>query len=111
MDLIEKTFSYRDESRQVFFRELSAGEQLKLAAGSRAAVRDGVSELTLDFAAEGERGHRLVQMTLVTEDGKPVYSSLAKLQEEKSSKIAKLVALAREASSEFSKLATDEGEA
>lgn len=109
MDLIEKTLNYRGESTPVFFRELSAGEQVKLAAGVRSTVRDGTSEVTLDFALEGERGHRMIQMTLVTEDGKPVYSSLAKLQEEKTSKIARLLALAREAAAEFAKDGEDEG--
>lgn len=100
-NLIKKEFIYRGETKDVFFRELNAGEQLKLSQGYKSTVRGGESEVVFDLGIEGERAHRLLHLTLVTEDGKSVYSSLAKLHEEPSSKINKLVALAREASAEF----------
>lgn len=110
MDLIEKTLTYRGETKTLLFRELTAGEQLKLSAGYKSTVREGVSEMTLDLAFEGERGQRLLQMTLVTEDGKPVYNGLGKLQDEPASKVAAMVAKAREAAAEFGKRANELGE-
>jgi len=104
-NLIEKTFTYRGESRTVFFRELTAGEQLKLSQGYKSTLRDGATETTLDFHTEGERAHRLLQMTLVDANGRNVYTNIGKLQEEPVSKINKLVELAREASRQF----TEEG--
>jgi hypothetical protein len=110
MDLIEKQFTYRGETKTLHFRELTAGEQVKLSAGYKSTVREGVSEMTLDLAFEGERGQRLLQMTLVTEDGKPIYSGLGKLQDEPASKVAGMVSIAREASAEFGRRATESGE-
>lgn len=110
MDLIEKTLTYRGETKTLLFRELTAGQQVKLSSGYKSTVRGGESEMTLDLALEGERGQSLVQMTLVTDDGKAAYSSLGKLQDEPASKVAALVAKAREAAAEFAKRATDAGE-
>ena len=110
METIEKAFNYRGESSVLHFRELNAGEQIKLTAGYKSTVREGVSEMTLDLAFEGERGQRLLQTTLVSEEGKPVYTSLQKLQELPASKVARMVELAREAAAEFSKRANEAGE-
>jgi len=110
METIEKQFTYRGESSVLRFRELTAGEQVKLTAGYKSTVREGVSEMTLDLAFEGERGQRMLQTTLVNEDGKPVYTSLQKLQEMPASKVARMVELSREAAAEFAKRASESGE-
>lgn len=109
MHKIEKEFTYRGETTTVYFRELTAGEQLNLSRGYKSVFRDGSSEVELDFFAEGERGHKLLQMMLVDVDGKNVYSNVAKLREENTSKIAKLVKMANEASKEFSDEDADAG--
>lgn len=111
MEFVEKTFTYRGTTTTLHFRELTAGEQLRLSQGVRSTVREGVSEVTLDFAAEAERGHRLLQATLIdpaTE--KPVYSSIAKLHDEPSTKVKILVDLARTAQAEFAQKASEAGE-
>lgn len=110
METIEKQFAYRGETSTMHFRELTAGEQIKLTAGYKSTVREGVSEMTLDLAFEGERGQRLLQTTLVTEEGKPVYTSLQKLQDLPASKVARMVELCREAAAEFAKRASEAGE-
>lgn len=111
MEFVEKTFTYRGTTTTLHFRELTAGEQLRLSQGVRSTVREGVSEVTLDFAAEAERGHRLLQATLIDPaTGKPVYATLQKLHDEPSTKVQPMVTLARDAQADFARKANEAGE-
>lgn len=112
MDLITKKYVYLGVEHVAHFREMTGRQQIEMSRGLRQTIRSSSdTEIEVDLSTEGERGHRLVLMTLVDENGSPVYSSLQKLQDEKASKLAKLVALAREAASEFAKQAEDLGNA
>jgi alpha-D-ribose 1-methylphosphonate 5-triphosphate synthase subunit PhnI len=96
MSLIKKTLHYRGTESDVFFRELTAGEALDLARSVRAVKSSKSGELEYDFGANLENSQRLLQMTLVDEDGKNVYRNAEQLRKEPAKKIAKLIALANE---------------
>lgn len=98
MELIKKTLKYKGKETDVFFRELTAGQQLDLAKGQKfkTTQKDG-GMLEVDLGDQLEKNYRLVQLTLVTEDGQPVYRNMDKLREEPRKKIAALVILANEA--------------
>jgi hypothetical protein len=97
MKLIEKTLRYGGVEERVFFRELTAGQQLQLAKGQKfkTTQKDG-GAFEVDLGEQLNKNYQLVQMTLVTQDEQPVYPKLEALLKEPRKKIAALVKLATE---------------
>jgi hypothetical protein len=95
MNLVKKILSIGGNDETVYFRELTAGEQLDLLRGVR-SVRNKDGNLEFDFAANVENGMKLLQKTYVTEAGELVYRNLEKLRAEPAKRIAKLIQLANE---------------
>lgn len=106
MNLIQKELKYRGKTETVYFRELTGGEALKLSEGTSYRGNATSGEVEVNVYANVKAGQMLVQMTLVTSDGKQVYANLKQLQEEPASKIAALRKLAQEVNKEES----DDGE-
>lgn len=107
--LTERTLTVRGRSKTTYWRALTAGQKLDLLKGqvvkvepatkdddgeTPRRVRPALTEIVL--ADNAERNQRRVQMTLVDEDGKPVYRSLKELQAEPDFLIEALVALSIE---------------
>jgi hypothetical protein len=97
MELIEKTLRYGGKEEQVFFRELTAGEQYELAKGQRfkSTQKDG-GVFEFDMGEQLAINQRMVQMILVDADGKNVYRNLEALRKEPAKKVNALVKLAKE---------------
>lgn len=97
MNLTEKTLVYGGTEETVYFRELTAGEQLSLAKGQKFTTteKDGGS-FSVDLGESLEKNYRLVQMTLCDAEGKKVYPNIQKLHDEPSKKVKALVKLAME---------------
>lgn len=95
METIEKTLKYKGTETTVYFRELTAGEQLELAKGQRIkGSKEGAYEF--DLGENVAKGQQLVYMTLVDADGKRAYRNMDELRKEPSKKIQALVKLANE---------------
>lgn len=97
MDLIQKVLNYKGTVTTVYFRELTAGEQLQLTKGQTYKGNPKSGTVEVDVYSNAETRQKLVQMTLVDADGMPVYASLKKLQDEPASKVEALSKLAQEA--------------
>lgn len=96
MEKIEKILKFKGVETKVYFRELTAGEQLELAKGQRIkGSKEGAYEL--DIGEHTAKGHQLVYMTLVDADDKRVYRNMGELHKEPGKKIQALVKLANEA--------------
>ena len=97
MELIEKTLRYGGREEQVYFKELTAGQQLNLARGQkyRTTQKEG-GVLEFDLGDQLEKNYKLVQLTLVKQDGSLVYPRIDNLLQESKSKVAALVKLANE---------------
>lgn len=99
MELINKTLKYKGTETTVYFRELTAGEQLELAKGQQIkGSKDGAFEL--DLGVQTAKGQQLVYMTLVDAEGKRVYRSIDDLRKESNKKVQALAKLAQEAANE-----------
>lgn len=95
MNLVQKILTIGGNEETVYFRELTAGEQLELLRGVK-SLRNKDGALEFDFAANVENGMKLLQKTLVTESGELVYRNMEKIRAEPAKRIAKLIQLANE---------------
>lgn len=95
MSLITKILTIGGNEETVYFRELTAGEQLDLLRGVK-SLRNKDGNLEFDFAANVENGMKLLQKTLVTEGGDLVYRNMEKIRAEPAKRIGKLIQLANE---------------
>jgi hypothetical protein len=106
MDTIRKTYTFKGQEHEAYFKALTVLDTQKLLRGQKAAIGDdGKARMDLDYAQEYERSLMLVQLTLVDSDGRRVYQSLQSMQNEPTARLAKLIALAKEAEKEWA----DEG--
>ena len=96
MELIEKTLKYGGTETTVFFKELTGGDKLQLARGQKFTTTKEGGSFEVDLGDQLERGYKLVQLTLVNDGGKKVYSSINDLLKEPSKKLKALVDLANE---------------
>lgn len=101
MDLIQKTLKHGGVETAVYFKELTAGDQLNLARGQKFTATGEGSTYQVDMGDQLERNYKLVQLSLVDEGGKRVYASVQNLLQEKRSKLTALIKLATEAQTEF----------
>lgn len=104
MELFERELNYRGETTTVYFREMNGGEQLALTKGQKMRGNQASGEMEVDLYSSMEAGQKLVEYTLVNSEGKKVYSSASALQKENTSKISRLIVLAREAAAHFQQL-------
>ena len=109
---IEKTLKYRGDESQVFFRELTGGEALELSKGQKAqhvqhAGDAATVTMEIDMGERLEGNMRLTFFTLVTADGKQVFTSWGAFIREKQSKILALQKLAADAQREFNAMDED----
>ncbi|MDQ3288651.1 MAG: hypothetical protein M3Q42_10415 [Pseudomonadota bacterium] len=99
MELIEKELMWKardgEKTETVYFRELTAGDTLALAAGQklRGNLSDGEVEIDLESQVRG--GQMMVQRTLVTADEKQVYPKMIDLLKEDGRKMKALIRLAQ----------------
>lgn len=97
MDLIERELKYSGKTETVYFRELTAGDTLKLTEGQTYKGNAKNGEVTIDVFAGLKSKHQLVQLTLVNADGSPVYANIKQLQADSNKRVAALCKLAEEA--------------
>jgi hypothetical protein len=97
-NIVEKTFDFRGKSETVYFRRLTAGEQLKLAKGQKVRQdAEGKPFLELDLGEHMNKGYELLQMTLVQEDGRTkVYKNMTELLNDDGRRVRALVELAND---------------
>lgn len=96
MELIQRELKWGGKTETVYFREMTAGDALKINEGTKYQGNAKNGEVTIDVFAGIQSKHRLVQATLVTAEGKPVYASMKDLQAEPNKKVSALVKLADE---------------
>lgn len=101
MSLIQKTLKHGGVETTIYFKELTAGDQLNLARGQKFTASGEGSTYQVDMGDQLERNYKLVQLSLVDESGKRVYSNVQLMHQEPRSKVAALVKLATEAQAEF----------
>jgi hypothetical protein len=95
--LIERALEVRGKSKPTYWRQLTAGQRVELLRGQVVrAEQDAVHVMEVVLSDSAERSHRLVQMTLVTETGEPVYANVKQLQGEPAWLVEALVRLANE---------------
>lgn len=97
MELIKKTLKHKGTETTVYFRELTAGEQLSLVKGQTYRGNAKSGNVEIDVGENVESQQRLVLMTLVDENGNQVYAHIKQLHAEPASKIIALGKLAEEA--------------
>lgn len=103
MEIIDRELKYKNFHREtvtetVYFKELTASQRISLLKGMKIQrlPGDDKSTMEIDLGENSERDHRLIYMTLCDSNGKAIYTSLQKLQEEPESKVRALVKLAAE---------------
>ena len=81
--LITRALTVRGKTKDTYWRPLTAGQRVELLRG-QVIKSDGTESRVMEIvlADSAERQQKLVQMTLCTEDGTPVYKSLKELQAE-----------------------------
>lgn len=79
---ISRELKYAGKTRRIYFTRLEAGQRLKLVAGQKMSFgSDGKrGSMDMDMGDVSRNRHMLVQFTNVTEEGKPVFKSLAEVQ-------------------------------
>lgn len=93
---VERELKYNGKTRAVFFKPLTAGQQLELARGQKMSQgKDGAS-FELDMGDHAKRNYTLLQMTLCDEDGKRVFRNVQDMLEEPGDLIKRLVEIALE---------------
>ena len=92
---VERELKYRDRTRKVHFRRITAGERTQLLQGQSVQIGgDAAKSRSVDLADMTTRRHQLVQFMLVRPDGTNVYATLADVQAEPDDLIDALAALA-----------------
>lgn len=100
--LVERPLTLNGRTISTWWRPLTAGQRLELLRGQVVKIdrpdgddaRAVVTEIVL--AESAERTQRLVQMTLCTADGKPIYPTLKALQAEPDKLVEALGRIANE---------------
>lgn len=108
MDLIERELKWGGKTETVYFREMTGADQLALVDGQTYKGNPKKGEFEIDVSMNMKSSHKLLQMTLVTADGKPVYANLKQVAAEPARKLKALVALANDVHKDDE---TEEGEA
>ena len=104
MELITRNITVNGKPETIYFRELTGGDQLVLMKGQK--YRGGGNKgVEIDLGDQLERTYRMILLTLVNEDGKPVYPTLDDLKKETAKRLKALVREARKVHEE-----DDEGE-
>lgn len=99
MELTKRDLSYTNLNGEkvkevVYFRELSAGDTLKIVEGQRYKGNPKRGDLELDIAGNQEMSMRLVQLSLVDEDGHRIFSDMAAAKKCNGRRMAALMKLA-----------------
>lgn len=95
-ELIERELKWGGKTETVYFREMTGADQLALVEGQTYKGNPKKGEFEIDVAVNLRSSHKLLQMTLVTAEGKPVYPSLKNVQAEPARKLKALIALAND---------------
>jgi hypothetical protein len=93
---VERELKFRGKTETVYFKPLTAGQQLELSKGQKMSQGKDGATFELDMGDHARRNYQMLQMTLCDEDGKRVFRNLQELQEEPRDLIQKLVELALE---------------
>ncbi len=76
---VQKTITRGDKTQVVYFRRITGAERVRLLAGKRVNVGDR-NTMDLDLSDVLRNRHQLVQFSACTEDGSPLFQSLADVQ-------------------------------
>lgn len=71
------TLRYNGAEKTVYFRRLTAREDMTVKKGQKGTVKQGESSFELDLGDVAQRNHLILSYSNVTEDGKPVFRSVS----------------------------------
>jgi hypothetical protein len=99
MELVKKDLEYTNLKGEkvrevVYFRELSAGDTLKIVEGQRYKGNPKRGDLELDIAGNQEMSMKLVQLSLTNEDGRRIFTDMAEAKKCNGRRMAALMKLA-----------------
>lgn len=94
--LLERELVVRGKYKTTYWQPLTAGQKIELLRGQKITVGAGSGSQVIELSESAERNHKLVQMTLVTAERKPVYPNLKALHAEPDYLVEALAVLASE---------------
>lgn len=92
----QKTGIAPEHTETVYFREMTGADQLALVEGQTYKGNPKKGEFEIDVATNVKSSQKLLLMTLVTAEGKPVYANLKQVQAETRRKLDALIKLAND---------------
>lgn len=94
---IEKTLEYNGHSETVYFRHLTAGEQIELKRGNKGTVHEGKATFELDWGDVDARNKLMLYFSNCDANGKRVFKNRNEVDALPGPLFAKLVDLCTEA--------------
>ena len=109
MEVFKKEIKYAGKVETVFFRELTAGEQLTLIKGQKYKSSGKEGSIEVDLGDQFDRNCKLVFTTLCDQNGERVYTKQDELMKSSAKRIKALIKCVSELNKDDDEEEGDEG--